>query len=69
MPFFAANPLRTVKRSSFDHFAEVIAMMERGEHLTTEGLTKIRRMAGRMNRGAQNPQRPYAERPVTSTGG
>ena len=30
---------------------------------------KIRRLADRMNRGAQNPQRPYAERPVTSTGG
>ena len=26
-------------------------------------------LVGRMNRGAQNPQRPYAERPATSAGG
>ena len=69
VPFFKANPLRTVKRASFECFAEVIALMEHGGHLTTEGLEKIRRLASRMNRGAQNPQRPYAEPPVSSTGG
>jgi hypothetical protein len=64
VPFFQAHPLRTVKRTSFDRFAEVIALMQRGEHLTTEGLTLIRELAGRMNRGSQNPQRPYAGSPV-----
>lgn len=68
VPFFKGHPLRTVKRSSFDCFAEVVEMMKRGDHLTTEGLEKVRRLAGRMNRGAQNPQRPYAERPATSAG-
>ena len=68
VPFFKANPLRTVKRSSFDCFAEVIVLMGRGDHLTMEGLGKIRELAGRMNRGAQNPQRPYAEPPATSVG-
>jgi LAGLIDADG DNA endonuclease family protein len=67
-PFFKAHPLRTVKRSSFDCFAEVVTMMQQGDHLTMEGLEKIRRLANRMNRGAQNPQRPYAERPVSLTG-
>ena len=69
VPFFKANPLRTVKRSSFDCFAEVIVMMQSNDHLTMAGLQRIRELAGRMNRGAQNPQRPYAGRPVSSTGG
>ena len=67
--FFRQHPLRTVKRSSFDCFAEVIAMMERGDHLTEKGLERIRVLASRMNRGAQNPQRPYARSPVYLTGG
>ena len=67
--FFRQHPLRTVKRSSFDCFAEVIAMMERGDHLTEKGLERIRVLASRMNRGAQNPQRPYARSPVQLTGG
>ncbi len=69
VPFFKAHPLRTVKRSSFDCFTEVVAMMKQGGHLTTEGLETIKQLASRMNRGAQNPQRPYAEPPVSSTGG
>jgi hypothetical protein len=62
--FFRKHPLRMVKRSSFDCFAEVIDMMMRDDHLTEEGLEKIRNLASRMNRGAQNPQRPYARTPV-----
>lgn len=67
--FFRKHPLRTVKRSSFECFAGVIDMMERGDHLTEEGLKRIRQLASRMNRGAQNPQRPYARPPVVLTGG
>jgi hypothetical protein len=64
VPFFRSQPLRTVKRSSFECFAEVIAMMQRGDHLTMGGLARIRELAGQMNRGAQNPQRPYAGSPA-----
>ena len=67
--FFRKHPLRTVKRSSFECFAEVIEMMQRGDHLTKEGLEQVRKLASRMNRGAQNPQRPYAGTPVIKTGG
>lgn len=67
--FFKAHPLRTVKRSSFESFAEVIAIMNRGEHLTEDGLQRIKDLAGRMNRGTQNPQRPYARSPVECAGG
>ena len=66
--FFGQHPLRTVKRSSFESFAQVIDMMNHGDHLTEEGLTKIRQLASRMNRGAQNPQRPYAGSPGPQTG-
>jgi len=44
-------------------------MMQQGDHLTAEGLEKIRKLASRMNRGAQNPQRPYARTPVAIAGG
>src|SRR5215467_15163242 len=64
VPFFRANPRRTVKRASFDRFAEVISVMQRREHLTQQGLTRIRELAGQMNRGTQNPQRPYAGSPA-----
>ena len=67
--FFKQHPLRTVKRSSFDCFAEVIDLMQQGNHLTEEGLARIRQIISRMNRGAQNPQRPYARTPVEATGG
>jgi hypothetical protein len=62
--FFRSHPLRTVKRSSFECFAEVIDLMQRGDHLTMEGLARVRELAGRMNRGSQNPQRPYAGSPA-----
>jgi hypothetical protein len=42
----------------------VITLMRQGEHLTTGGLAQIRELAGQMNRGSQNPQRPYAGSPV-----
>ena len=67
--FFKEHPLRTVKQSSFECFAEVIGLMQQGDHLTEEGLTRIRQIISRMNRGAQNPQRPYARTPVEATGG
>jgi hypothetical protein len=69
VPFFEAHPLRTVKRASFERFAEVVWIMERGDHLTMEGLGRIRKLAAGMNRGARNPQRPYAGRPVSTIGG
>lgn len=67
--FFKQHPLRTVKRASFECFAEVIGLMQQGDHLTEEGLARIRQIISRMNRGAQNPQRPYARTPVEATGG
>jgi len=36
----------------------VLLMMEQGRHLSPEGLEQIRRIAGQMNRGAQEKVRP-----------
>jgi hypothetical protein len=66
--FFRQHPLRTMKQANFENFAQVIDMMSHGEHLTADGLTKIRHLASRMNRGAQNPQRPYAGSPEPQSG-
>jgi LAGLIDADG DNA endonuclease family protein len=51
VPFFLAHPLKTKKRLDFEKFRRVILMMERGEHLTAEGLENIRQIAEQMNRG------------------
>ncbi len=53
IPFFKENPLRTSKRHDFTIFCEVVEMMRNRQHLTLEGLMKIRQF--------KNPQRLYAE--------
>ena|SRR3989338_2241920 len=48
--FFGKNTLRTSKQKNFLIFAEIIDMMNNGQHLTKEGLTKIAELASKMNR-------------------
>ncbi len=43
--------MKTKKRVEFQKFRRVCLMMNRGDHLTPEGLEEIRRIAGQMNRG------------------
>ena len=50
VPFFMKHPLKTKKRLDFLKFRKVLIRMERGEHLTLEGLREIRGIASRMNR-------------------
>ena len=50
VPFFVKYPLRTQKRLDFEKFRDVVLMMERGDHLTDEGVDRIRRIAEKMNR-------------------
>ena len=42
VPFFIKHELKTKKKLDFQRFCKVLVMMERGEHLTTEGLDAIR---------------------------
>ncbi len=51
VPFFMKHPLKTRKRVDFLKFRKVLLLMERGEHLTPEGLERIRRIVATMNRG------------------
>lgn len=50
IPFFEKHPLKSKKHVDFLKFRDVLLMMERGEHLTEEGITKIREIASQMNR-------------------
>ena len=50
VPFFVKYRLRTRKRIDFEKFRTVLLMMEAGDHLTVEGVEKIRSIAGQMNR-------------------
>jgi hypothetical protein len=50
--FFMRHQLKSKKRQDFDKFRRVLRMMDAGEHLTAEGLDKIKEIAAQMNRGS-----------------
>ena len=49
--FFEKYPLKTKKNIDFKKFRRILLLMERGEHLTKEGLIKILEIAIEMNSG------------------
>ena len=51
VPFFVKHPLQSQKRFDFEKFRRILSVMESGDHLTPEGLEKIRELASQMNRG------------------
>ena len=51
VPFFVKHPLKTKKQVAFQKFRRILLMMEAGEHLTSEGVDRIRQIASQMNRG------------------
>nr|BAL53026.1 homing endonuclease [uncultured Chloroflexota bacterium]BAL54763.1 homing endonuclease [uncultured Chloroflexota bacterium] len=53
IPFFEKHPLKTKKRLDFLKFRKILMMMRRDEHLTPEGIEKIRQIASQMNRGRE----------------
>ena len=50
IPFFMKHPLRSKKNVDFLKFRDVLLMMEKSEHLTSEGIARIRDIASKMNR-------------------
>src|SRR5262249_10771450 len=50
VPFFQCYPLQTAKALDFALFAEGVGRMGRGEHLTQDGLERIREIKGRMRK-------------------
>ena len=53
LPFFEKHPLKSKKRLDFLKFRKVLLLMERGEHLTPEGIQRIRAIASQMNNGRE----------------
>ncbi len=51
VPFFMKHPLKTKKRQDFIKFRKVLLRMEKGDHLTQDGLEAIRTIVAQMNRG------------------
>ena len=51
VPFFVKHPLKTKKRLDFQKFKRVLRMMQAGEHLTPQGIEKIKDIVAKMNRG------------------
>ena len=51
VPFFVKHPLNTKKNVDFLKFRDVLLLMEKNVHLTEEGISAIRAIAGQMNRG------------------
>jgi hypothetical protein len=50
IPFFEKHKLLTTKRVDFEKFRTVLLMMERKQHLTQDGLEKIKSIQETMNR-------------------
>ena len=50
VPFFEKHLLKSRKRVDFIKFREIVNLMSRGDHLTREGVEKIRAIAEEMNR-------------------
>ena len=63
--FFKQNPLQTSKQKSFEIFAEIVEMMNKGQHLTRVGLDKIAKLASKTNR--QVPRNPESSETIRQT--
>ena len=50
IPFFRRHPMRTSKQRNFEKFAKCVELVDRGRHLTCEGLAEIVEIAETMNR-------------------
>ena len=51
VPFFMKHPLKTKKNVDFRKFRSVLLKIEKGAHLTSEGIEEIRNIVSEMNRG------------------
>ncbi len=51
VPFFMKHPLRSKKNTDFLKFRDALLMIEAGDHLSEDGLARIRKVASQMNTG------------------
>ena len=50
VPFFEKHKLKTKKRIAFERFRDAVLLMERGEHLTLEGIEQFKKLREGINR-------------------
>ncbi len=53
IPFFEKHPLKSKKHLDFLKFRRIVIMMQRNEHLTPDGIERIRQIASEMNTGRE----------------
>lgn len=58
-PFFERHSLKTKKKLDFLKFRKVLMLINHKEHLTTQGIEKIKKIASSMNRGCEDKVQPY----------
>ena len=49
VPFFERHPLKSKKRVDFVKFRKILQLMTMGEHLSSDGIEKVRAIAITMN--------------------
>ena len=54
IPHFEKYPLITQKQSDYLLFKEIVKLMDKGEHLTKDGLIKIANLKASLNKGLSN---------------
>jgi len=50
VPFFEKHKLKTKKRIAFERFRDAVLLIEKGEHLTIQGVEKCRKLREGINR-------------------
>ena len=53
IPFFEKHSLKSKKKVDFIKFRSILQLMNQGDHLTSEGIEKIRAIAEKMNTGCE----------------
>ena len=66
--FFEKHPLKTSKNVNFKKFAKIVRLMQKGEHLTKEGLKKIIKISLQMNRENKEKAKKILEKLERETG-
>ena len=59
IPFFERHSLKTKKKLDFLKFRKILMLIDRKEHLTPQGIEKIKDIALSMNRGNEDKVQPY----------
>jgi hypothetical protein len=51
IPFFMRYPLKSKKKMDFEKFSKILIIIQKGDHLKADGISRICEIANQMNRG------------------